>query len=106
MGLFVASSTRQSLIAEKNELEHKVMLIKEAKMELANSTKDLVNAGSDLDPDSVTVKELNMRKERLNNLERKLDMELAEYQARLEMVNGLMQEAKRKESEAIKDMYS
>lgn len=106
MGLLIASATVQSSIAQKKDLEYKIQLIQDAQMALQSSSKDLINAGSDLDPDSPTYKQLQLRKERLNNLEKKLDMELQEYRAKLEMVEGQMQAAKQMESASIKEIYS
>lgn len=88
MGLIAASINKQQLMSYKHDLENKVMEIKQAKLELANSVKDLMNAGNDLDPESPTYKQLQARKERLDRLEKKLDLDLAEYQEKLEMVEG------------------
>lgn len=86
MGIIAATVTQQYLIAYKNDLEYKISLIQQAKLGLADSVKDLLNAGSDLDPENPAVKQLEQRKERLNLLEKKLDMQLAEYQQKLNMV--------------------
>lgn len=88
MGLIAASVNKQFLIAYKNELEYKITLIYQAKLGLTDSSNDLLNAGTDLDPENPVVKQLEQRRARLNLLEKKLDMQLEEYQTKLKMVEG------------------
>lgn len=87
MGLIAATVNKQYLIAYRNELEYKISLINQAKMGLSDSVTDLLNVGTDMDPENPAIKQLEQRKERLNLLEKKLDMQLDEYQVKLEMVN-------------------
>lgn len=86
MGLLSASIRKQYLIAYKNELEYKIQLITQSKMGLSESVSDLLKTGTDLDPENPVVKQLEQRKERLNLLEKKLDMQMNEYKEKLEMV--------------------
>lgn len=88
MGIVSGTVTQQYLIAYQNELEYKISLIEQAKLGLSSSVAELVTAGSDLDPESPAVKQLEQRRERLNMLEKKLDLELAEYQTKLGMVRN------------------
>lgn len=104
MGLIAATITKQSMIAYKNELEYKVLLITQAKMGLEDSVKDLMNVGTDMDPENPVVKELEQRKERLNKLEGKLDLELSEYKAKLEMAEANLKAAESMEKSAIQEM--
>ena len=106
MGLIAATIQKQSMIAYKHDLEYKMMLISQAKMGLSDSTKDLMSVGTDMDPDNPVVKQLEQRKERLNALEKKLDMELAEYKTRLEMAEANMAMAEKMEQSAIKSLSS
>lgn len=91
MSLIAATVTKQYLMAYKNELEYKMTLIRQAKMELSDSTSELLNVGTDMDPENPAVKQLEQRKERLNMLEKKLDMQLEEYETRLKMVDKNME---------------
>jgi len=91
MGLLIATIRKQYLIAYKNELEYKIQLITQAKMGLSQSVSDLLNVGTDLDPENPVVKQLEQRKEKLNLLEKKLDMQMNEYQEKLKMVDAEMQ---------------
>jgi len=90
MSLIAASVNKQYLIAYKNDLEYKISLIAQAKMGLSASTNDLLNAGSDLDPENPMVKQLEGRRARLNLLEKKLDMQMEEYQTKLKMIEANM----------------
>ena len=86
MSLIAATITKQSLIAYKNELEYKMILIKQAKFGLSDSASELLNVGTDMDPENPMVKQLEQRKERLNLLEKKLDMQLDEYEVKLKLI--------------------
>ena len=86
MGLLSASIRKQYLIAYKNELEYKMQLITQSKMGLSTSVTELMKTGTDLDPENPIVKQLEQRKERLNQLEKKLDMQMNEYQEKFKMV--------------------
>lgn len=91
MGLIAASVNAQYLIAYKNDLEYKISLIAQAKLGLSSAVNDLLNAGTDLDPDNPMVKQLEQRRARLNLLEKKLDMQMEEYQTKLKMVDANME---------------
>lgn len=59
-------------------------------MGLSQSVSDLLNVGTDLDPENPVVKQLEQRKAKLNLLEKKLDMQMNEYQEKLKMVEKEM----------------
>lgn len=105
MGLIAASIRKRYLIAYQNELEYKMQLITQAKMALSSSANDLVHEGSDLDPENPAVKELEHRKERLNLLEKKLDLEMNEYQEKLKMVEGEMKSCEAMFESGLKTSY-
>ena len=81
---------QQQYIAQKSEIEYKIMSINQAKLSLTTSMDDLLNVGTDLEPDNPVVKQLEARKERLHQLEKKLDMQLALYQKQLQQINENM----------------
>ncbi len=91
MGLIAATVNKQYLIAYRNELEYKMSLIRQSKMGLSATTSDLLNAGTDMDPENPAVKQLEQRRERLNLLEKKLDMQMEEYETKLKMVESNIQ---------------
>lgn len=102
MGLIAGTVTKQYLIAYKNELEYKMTLIRQSKLGLADAANELLNVGTDLDPENPMVKQLEQRKERLNLLEKKLDMQLEEYETKLKMVEANIKECDSMISGAIK----
>lgn len=81
---------QQQYIAQKSDIEYKIMLINQAKLSLTSSMDDLLNVGTDLDPSNPMVKQLEARKERLHQLEKKLDMQLAMYQKQLSQIEQNM----------------
>lgn len=102
MGLIAASVTKLYLIGYKNELEAKKLEVLSAKMQLSAATTDLLNAGTDLDPENPAVKQLEERKARLNLLEKKLDMQLEEYETKLKMVEANLKSCEEMISSSIK----
>lgn len=88
MGLLAASITKQRLIAYRADLEEKKLAVLNARMSLTSAGNDLLTVGNDMDPESPVVKQLEERKERLAALEKKLDMQLEEYETQLKMVEG------------------
>jgi len=101
MGLVVASVTKHYLINYRNDLEYKISLITQSKLNLAESANELLNVGTDLDPENPMIKQLEQRKERLNLLEKKLDNQLAEYKTKLEMVEKNLESCEKMEESAI-----
>lgn len=101
MGLLASTITKSYLIAYQNELEYKISLITQSKLGLTSSQDELLNVGTDMDPENPMVKQLEQRKERLNLLEKKLDMQLADYRTKLEMVNKNLEAAEKMEDKAI-----
>ena len=90
MGLATSTMRLMYLNAYRLDLEYKIQLITEAKMNLSRTVTDLLNVGTDLDSDDPIVKKLEARKERLNIMEKKLDMQLQEYQHKLKMIDEEM----------------
>ncbi len=94
MGLIAATVTKQYLIAYRNELEYKMTLIRQAKLGLSDSVSELIQAGNSYnDPENPIVKQLEARRERLNLLEKKLDMQLSEYETKLKIIEQNISQA-------------
>lgn len=91
MGMATSQLRLMYLNAYRLDLEYKVQLITEAKMNLSKTCTDLLNVGSDLDADDPLIKKLEARKERLNIMEKKLDMQMQQYQNTLKMIEQEMQ---------------
>ena len=94
MGLISSSYRMMYLTAYKFTLENKIQWISTAKMELVASSDEILALGNDLDPDNPAVKQLEARRDKLTNLEKRLDIQLQEYQNRLNMVNTELESCK------------
>lgn len=94
MGIVTQTIGTQQYMAQKADLEYKINQINQAKLSLTNSLNELMNVGTDLDPDSTMVKHLEERKAKLHQLEKQLDMELQKYQTQLQLVDSNMKALK------------
>ena len=90
MGIVTQTISTQQYMAEMYDLEYKIDQINQAKLSLTNSLNELMNVGTDLDPDSLEVKQLQERKAKLHQFEKQLDMKLQEYNTRLSIVSGYL----------------
>ncbi len=91
MGLIASSMRLLTLTAYKNELEIRIQSVTENLIGLQSQIDELVSIGADLDPDSDALKELKVKKERLNLIEKKLEMQQKQFQTQLEAVNQEIQ---------------
>ena len=106
MGLITSSYRMMYLTAYKYSLEAKIQWIAAAKMELVASTDEVMALGNDLDPENPVVKQFEARKDRLHALEKRLDMQMAEYQNRLKMVDTELQSCQGAVDSAIQKSFS
>ncbi|MBQ8168134.1 hypothetical protein IJZ97_01800 [bacterium] len=95
MGLINATIRVAMLNSQKLDLEYKIMLISQTQMNLSQSVQDLMQVGTDYtDPESPVVKMLNQRQAKLQQLEKRLQMQMAQYQTRLKMIETELESAK------------
>lgn len=106
MGLITSSYRMMYLTAYRMSLETKIQWIAAAKMELVASSDEIMALGNDLDPENPAVKQFEVRKDRLAMLEKRLDMQMQEYQNRLKMVDTELQSAQGAVDSAIKNSFS
>ena len=106
MGLIASSFRMMYLTAYKISLESKIMWIASAKMELVASSDEIMALGNDLDPENPAVKQLEARRDKLIVLEKKLDLQMQEYQQRLEMVNKEYESARNGVSAGIQNSFT
>lgn len=106
MGLIASSFRMMYLTAYKITLETKIQWIASAKMELVASSDEIMALGNDLDPDNPAVKQLEARRDKLIILEKKLDLQMQEYQNRLKMVDAEMQSAQGAVDSAIQRSFT
>ncbi len=88
MGLIASSFRMMYLTAYQISLESKIQWIASAKMELVASSDEIMALGNDLDPENPAVKQMEARRDKLTVLEKKLDLQMQEYQSRLKMVEA------------------
>ena len=86
MGMATAQLRLTYLNAYRLDLVYKIQLISEAKMNLEKNCTYLLNVGTYLDADDPLVKKLEARKERLNVMEKQLDMKMEHYKQTLQMI--------------------
>ncbi len=101
MGLIASSMRLLTLTAYKNQLEMRIESVTESLIGLQSQIDELVTIGADLDPDSDALKELKVKKERLNLIEKKLEMQQKQFQTQLEAVNQEIQSCQQLVSSTI-----
>ena len=106
MGLITSSFRMMYLTAYQLTLETKIQWISTAKLELTTSASEIMSLGNDLEPDNPAIKQLEARRDKLAVLEKKLDLQMQEYQNRLEMVNKELESCKGAVSSAIERSFS
>lgn len=106
MGLITSSYRMMYLTAYKFSLESKIQWIATAKMELVASSDEIMALGNDLDPENPAVKQLEARKDKLSVLEKRLDIQMQEYQTRLDMVNKELDSTQNAVKSAIDRSFS
>jgi chaperonin cofactor prefoldin len=106
MGLITASYRKMYLTAYKYSLETKIQWIATAKMDLVASADEILALGNDLDPENPAVKQLEARRDKLSVLEKRLDLQMQEYQDRLQMVDAELQSCSGAVNSAIQRSFS
>ena len=105
MGLISSSFRMMYLTAYQITLESKIQWIASAKMELVASSDEILALGNDLDPENPAVKQMEARREKLTALEKKLDLQMQEYQSRLKMVQAELESTRGAVDSAIERSF-
>ncbi len=106
MGMAAATFRLLYLNAFRFELENKIQVITESKLSLTRTINELVSIGNDMDPESEVVKQLQARKEKLNELDKKLDMQMEMYKNQLQMVDAEVESCRALIDKAIQRNFS
>lgn len=106
MGLITSSFRMMYLTAYKFSLESKIQWIATAKLELVASSDEILSLGNDLDPENPAVKQLEARRDKLAVLEKRLDLQMQEYQSRIKMVDAELQSCQSAVDSAIQRSFS
>ena len=106
MGLLTAITRISYLVNTALDLEYKIQLITQTKSTLAASNSDLMNVGTDYDPESPVSKMLAQRMAKLKVLDQKLDNQLAQYKLQLAMVETEKESCMKMLEKHIKSSFS
>jgi DNA repair ATPase RecN len=106
MGLITSTFRTMYLTAYRLTLESKIQWIATAKMELVASSDEILALGNDLDPENPAVKQLEARRDKLTVLEKRLDLQMQEYQNRIKMVDAELQSCQGAVDSAIQRSFS
>ncbi len=106
MGLITSQIRLMYLQQSRLDLEYKIQLITQARMNLAQSVTDLTQVGTDYDGDSPVAKMLAQRQAKLKVLEQKLEQQMQMYQARLKMIDAEYQSCQQMMDKNIKSAFS
>ena len=91
---FVTGSIRLLYLHQlRNDLEHKMMLVAEAKADMVRNADELMSIGTDLDSDSPVVKNLKARRDKIKVIEAELDKKMKMYEIRLRAVDAEIRSA-------------
>ena len=106
MGLITSSFRMMYLTAYQFTLENKIQWISTAKMDLMTSADEIMALGNDLDPDNPAVKQMEARRDRLALLEKKLDMQMKQYQTKLQAVQTELKSCEEAVNSSIERSFS
>ncbi len=105
MGLVTGIIRLQTLKSMQLDLEYKIQTLTQTKMQLASQGFELLSIGSDLDPESPESKHLEQRRQKLQIMEKKIDLEINRYQNMLKMAEEEIQSAQKIIDSSIKRSF-
>ena len=107
MGFLVAFSRKMYLTSYVHNLQVKLNDITTEKLNLTDSISKLTSDISDIgDTDSPAVKQLEARKEKLENIDKQLDMRMKKIQTQLDAANTELQSADQMLQQTIQQSFS
>lgn len=106
MGVITDTIRMHYLTNVKMDLEFKIQLVTQNRMELTEACNDLMQVGSDYDSDNPIMKTLNQRQQKLKILEQKLEHQMEQYQIRLKMVETELSSCKQRIDKNIQETFS
>lgn len=106
MGYVTASLRVLYLMQMRSDLEYKMMLITQASRDLSRSTSDILKITTDLDPDSPIVKNLNARMQKLQAIEKQLELKMEHYSTRLKAIEEEINATKGMIDSGMKRIFS
>ena len=95
---------QQQAIAMIHDIDNVLTRLNQVKVNLLNSTTDLLNFASTLDPDSPEMKTIERRRQQLAAYEKKIDGEIQAYQNRKKVAETILQASTHNVDKAIARM--
>lgn len=106
MGLVVSAARMMYLNGYRHDLEYKVQIISQTRIDLLNRLNSLMASNADMEPDSPEYRLMEQRKQRLMIVDKKLEQELKAYQVKLDTVTAEMQQVKQSLDQNIALAYN
>ena len=105
MGLLLGQFRLSQINSQLADLQYKVQLVSTTKMELTSQVDDILTLSASMDSKSPEAQALEKKKERLNQVEKKLDMQLQRYQTQINMLESEKQSVKESVNRSIQGSY-
>ena len=106
MGVITDTIRMHYLNNVRMDLEFKIQLVTQNRMELTKACDDLMQVGTDYDSDNPIMKTLNQRQSKLKLLEQKLEQQMIRYQNQLKMVETELNSCKQRIDKNISTAFS
>ena len=106
MGILIAQMRLMQINSYRSDLEYKIQLVSSTKLDLSSQINNIIGLGSDMEPDSPEMKELEKKKERLTQAEKALDLQLQRYQTQLQMIEAEEQGVRQQLQQSISRFYA
>lgn len=106
MGVLTDTIRMQFLNNLRLDLEYKIQVVTQNRMELSHACDDLMAVGTDYDADNPILKTLNQRQQKLKILEQKLEQQMMQYKTKLQMVETEFEACKNRLDRNIKSAFS
>ncbi len=103
---FAASQARQlMLVARKSDLELQGQMIAQARMQLANVSGNLFNAGANLEPESPQAQQIQLRISAFQQMDKSLEMQLKRIDNQHEAIQTEMDSVQKVISKNIESSF-
>ncbi len=106
MGLASSQFRLVSLTLQRSDFEYKLQLVSQSRMGLSNQINNILNIGTDLDPDAPEFKKLQARQQRLQMIDKKLEQQMLRFQTKLKMIETEIESVKKQVDSSIKRAFS
>ena len=106
MGIATAQFRLSYLLLFKSDLEEKMSQITQTKLGLTSTSSELMNLGTELEPESPELKLLMQRKDRLKFIEDQLTNQMEIYKTQLQAIEAEVQSVESLKNSEIKRAFS